>query len=188
MRLYHFSERGDIDVFVPRAPLRHPDSEPLVYAMNEWNSPLYLFPRDCPRISTWVTGETTEEHRREFNEKGPARIKSYIDRTTEDFWKNGHVYRYTFDPDGFIDGQDYGVWVSRTTKIPLGVELIDNLPLAAEQHGMSVEVVDSLVDLGHALHDYQSNTWTTTLHVSMVRMALLPGWNHAPSRPIRTDL
>jgi len=186
MKLYHFSERGDIDVFVPRAPLRHPHAEPLVYTMQAVESPLYLFPRDCPRISTWVTDDTSESDRELFILSGTARIRSFIDRTFESQWRNGQIYRYTFDAEGFENCQGYGDWVSRSTQRPIGVELIDDLPAAAEAHGMSVEVVDSLVDLGHELHDYTTKQWTTTLHVSMVRMGLLPGWENSTSKPVWT--
>jgi len=187
VKLYHFSDVGDIEVFIPRAPLRHPHAEPLVYAMSEGESPLYLFPRDCPRISTWVTGETSEAERKLFFASGPARIKSFIDRASEAHWRTGQIYRYTFDAEGFEDCQGYGDWISRSTQRPIHVELIDNLPVAAEKHGMSVDVVDSLVDLGHRLYDYAAMRWTTTLHVSMVRMGLLPGWDHSTSKPVWTE-
>lgn len=186
MKLYHFSDRGDIDVFVPRAPLKHPHAEPLVYAMSERESPLYLFPRDCPRISTWVTPETSEDERDQFYAEGAARIKSFIDRAYETAWRTGRIYRYTFSADGFEDCQGYGDWISRTVQHPIEVELIPNLADAAEEHGMSVEVVDSLVSLGQRLHDFATMRWTTTLHVSMVRMGLLPGWEHATSKPVWT--
>jgi len=188
VELYHFSDVGDIEVFVPRAPLRHPHAEPLVYAMSEWESPLYLFPRDCPRIATWVTGETTEADCEDFFARGPARIKCFIDRGFELRWRTGLIYRYTFDSEGFENCHDYGDWICRTAQRPIRVELIDNLPAAAEMHGMLVEVVDSLVDLGHRVYDFTAMRWTTTLHVSMVRMGLLPGWEHSTSKPVRTGV
>ncbi len=174
-------------MFIPRAPLRHPHAEPLVYAIGEPESPLYLFPRDCPRIATWLTSETSASDREHFCANATARIKSYIDRAFESQWRTGQIYRYTFDAEGFEDCHDYGDWISRTVRHPIHVELIDNLPAAAEMHGMSVEVVDSLVDLGHRLHDFSAMRWTTTLHVSMVRMGLLPGWEHSTSKPVWTE-
>jgi hypothetical protein len=50
MPLYHFSEDPTIKVFAPRAPLAHPDYEPLVWAIDDWHQPMYWTPRDCPRI------------------------------------------------------------------------------------------------------------------------------------------
>ncbi len=188
MKLYHFSGRGDIDVFVPRAPLRHPHAEPLVYAISEQESPLYLFPRDCPRIATWVTEETSEGEREQFYAEGAARIKSFIDRSCETAWRTGGIYRYAFSSDGFEDCQGYGDWISRTVQYPVDVELIGDLPHAGEEHGMSVEIVDSLVSLGQRLYDFTTMKWTTTLHVSMVRMGLLPGWEHSTSKPVWTGV
>ena len=57
-RLYHFSDDPSITRFVPRPVLvpatRPPGSDwlngPLVWAIDEWHQPMYLFPRDCPRI------------------------------------------------------------------------------------------------------------------------------------------
>ena len=152
--------------------------------MNERESPLYLFPRDCPRIATWVTHDTSEIDREQFYANGPARIKSCIDRTHEAAWRNGSIYRYSFDSEGFEDCHGYGDWISRTVQHPLEVELIDDLPAAAESCGMSVEIVDSLVALGRQLHDYKAMKWTTTLHVSMVRMGLLSGWEHSVTKPV----
>jgi len=171
-------------VFIPRAPLRHPHAEPLVYAISESESPLYLFPRDCPRIATWVASETSESDREQFFVNGTARIKSFIDRAFESQWRTGQIYRYTFDAAGFEDCRGYGDWISRTVQHPIHVELIDNLPAAAEMQGMSIDVVDSLVALGHRLYDFSAMRWTTTLHVSMVRMGLLPGWDHSTSKPV----
>ncbi len=168
---------------MPRAPLRHPDTEPLVYAMTEAQSPIYLFPRDCPRIATWVAETTSADDAERFQAAGPARIKSYIDRGDESAWRGGQIYRYTFDSDGFEDGQDYGNWVSRSPQTPRSVELITDLPAFASEMGMSVQVVDSLADLGRELFDFEAGHWRTTLHVSMIRMNLLSGWNHRPAKP-----
>ena len=142
--------------------------------------PLYFFPRDCPRIVTWVTDETSDEDRQSF---GRTKFRAYIDRSCEDSWRTGHIYRYTFDANGFEDCHGYGDWISRQTQTPLDVQLLNELPTAAALHGMSVEIVDSLVDLGHKFYDFEAKGWTTTLHVSMVRMGLLPAWDHAPSKP-----
>lgn len=69
--LYHFSEEPTIGLFDPRAvtkaSARPPGREwlngPLVWAIDDWHAPMYLFPRDCPRILIWPLPETTEEDR-----------------------------------------------------------------------------------------------------------------------------
>ena len=66
MRLFHFSDDPAIARFEPRAVLvpspRAPGREwlngPLVWAIDEPHQPMYLFPRDCPRILLWPRPET----------------------------------------------------------------------------------------------------------------------------------
>src|SRR5580692_5650473 len=67
-RLFHFSDDPAIAVFTPR-PVRVPAERgpgrewlngPLVWAIDEPRQPMYLFPRDCPRILLWLTPQTTE--------------------------------------------------------------------------------------------------------------------------------
>jgi hypothetical protein len=51
--LYHFSEDPGITRFNPRMHPSHPDQPAMVWAIDEEHSPLYYFPRDCPRIGFW---------------------------------------------------------------------------------------------------------------------------------------
>jgi hypothetical protein len=82
MRLFHFSDDPAITIFEPRpvrvASKRPPGREwlngPLVWAIDEWHQPMYLFPRDCPRILIWPTERTTAEDRRRYWGAGSARM------------------------------------------------------------------------------------------------------------------
>ena len=87
MAVFHFSERGDIRRFLPRpveVPARRkPGMEwlngPLVWAIDDWHQPLYLFPRECPRILLWPTAESTSADRAEWiGETGP-RMAAYVE-------------------------------------------------------------------------------------------------------------
>src|SRR5437868_4811529 len=113
MILRHYSDRGDIEVFRPRPPSLYPDAEPLVSAIDEWHSPLYFFPRNCSRIGVWPVGETSEVDRELFPSQTNAKMRLLIDRVHEEMWRTGMVYEYEFDPAGFADWRDHGVWVSR---------------------------------------------------------------------------
>ena len=61
VRLFHFSDDPGITVFEPRPVLKpsaRPEGRdwlngPLVWAIDEPHQPMYLFPRDCPRILLW---------------------------------------------------------------------------------------------------------------------------------------
>lgn len=52
MRLFHVSEKGNIDVFYPRIPEREDfdKSVGLVWSIDEKHLPNFLTPRDCPRM------------------------------------------------------------------------------------------------------------------------------------------
>ena len=71
MRLFHFSDDPDIAQFEPRpvrVPVERPAGRewlngPLVWAIDDWHQPLYLFPRECPRILLWPTSRTTKQDR-----------------------------------------------------------------------------------------------------------------------------
>jgi len=71
-RLFHFSELGSIEKFIPKAvdvpSPRDIGQEwlngPLVWATDEEHQATYLFPRDCPRILMWQTTATTDQDKR----------------------------------------------------------------------------------------------------------------------------
>ena len=55
--LLHFSEDPTITRFEPHVPATNPTHEPAVWAIDEQHSPVYWFPRDCPRGSVWANSE-----------------------------------------------------------------------------------------------------------------------------------
>jgi len=186
LRLFHFSDRGDIAVFEPRPPERHPEAESFVYAINSWHAPLYLFPRDCPRIGVWPVETTLDKDISAFRDLTSARMRLLIDSSFERSWREKELFRYEFDPaDGFIDCQDHGVWVSRSVVAAQSVVRLTNLPSCIEDEGIQVEIVASLAESASEFYDFEAKQFRTSLHVSMVRMALLPGWNHQAGRPVR---
>jgi hypothetical protein len=175
--LYHFSEFGNIDCFQPRPPLRHPDSEPLVYAIDDWHAPLYFFPRNCPRIALWPVDSTTNEEGPNFTQDTSARMLIYIESSFEPAWRNEDLFRYEFNPeDGFIDTGDIGVWISRQIVWPRERTRLTDLPAQAEHANVEVRVVNSLIELSLQLHDFEQNQFLTSLHVSMIRTSILPNW------------
>jgi hypothetical protein len=165
--LFHFSDRGDIGRFMPRPPLRHPEAEPYVYAVERRFSGLYLFPRECPRIGVWQPN-------------GP--ISLFIDEQWETRWRSAHLFRYEFTLDGFVDCHDHGVWVSSSAVDPLAVVRIDDLASATDA---TVQVVKSLTAKAREFFDFGSQAFTFDGHVSMIRMSNLLDWPAPPGSPVR---
>jgi hypothetical protein len=168
MRLFHFSDRDDISVFVPRAPLRHPDGEPLVYAIDEPHSPLYHFPRNCPRIAAWAL------------DRGVSAARILIDSRFEAAWRTESLVRYEFDSAPFIDCHDHGVWICRETVAPIRHETFRDLPALSS----GVEVVPSLAEASKEFYDPMARQFKEGWHVSMIRMSLLPDWDDETGLPV----
>jgi hypothetical protein len=67
MALYHFSDDPDIAVFQPHfAKTSSVQDEPLVWAIDEWHSPMYFVPRQCPRACFWAGQKTTDQDREQW--------------------------------------------------------------------------------------------------------------------------
>lgn len=165
MKIHHFSESPGIEEFIPRAPLRYPEAEPMVWAIDERHSPLYWFPRDCPRIGVW---------------KDDSPIRVFIQADWVTFLEEARLWRYDFDSSGWEDCHDHGCWVSRVPVRPLAVELLTDLPTL---HG-HLEVVDSLARLAESLYDYERSEFRTDEHVSMIRLSNLTGWSRPSGKPV----
>jgi hypothetical protein len=177
MRLFHFSDEADIEVFVPR-PVRTPSERgpgrewlngPLVWAIEAQRQAMYLFPRECPRILAWATPRTSPADQARWFGGGPAKTLAYVEYDWLDRVRAGALYRYEFDLGGFESLEDAGMWVSRRTERPVGCEKIDDLVAALRSQAVELRVVESLSPL--------RGLWDTSLHVSGVRLRNAKGWS-----------
>ena len=186
MNLFHFSERPDIAVFEPRpvrvAAARRPGWEwlngPLVWAIDEWHAPLYLFPRECPRILIWPTEHSTEDDRRRWFGDSDARMIAFVEEASLAELSAARIHRYELPAQPFESLNDAGMWVSREAVTPSGMATLSDLPEELAARDVGLRVVDSLLPL--------RGLWQTTLHASGIRLRNVhgwgePGWPH--SRP-----
>ena len=176
MRLFHFSDDGDIARFVPR-PVLVPSARPagrdwlngpLVWAIDEARQPLYLFPRDCPRILLYPTPATTLEDRALWWGGRTCRMIAHIEWAWFERMKAAVLYRYALPPTSFEDLDDAGMWVSRAPVTPLGMETLADLPAALRAERVELRIVESLVPL--------KGVWDTSLHASGTRLRNAQGW------------
>jgi hypothetical protein len=176
MRLFHFSDDGGLTRFTPR-PVRTPSQRPpgrdwlngpLVWAIDEARQPLYLFPRECPRILLYPMPRTTPEDLERWWGTGAHRMIAHIEWAWFERFRTGRLYRYELPVDAFEDLDDAGMWVARTEVEPIGVETIDNLPTALAEQGVELRLMPSLVPLKGA--------WDTSLHASGIRLRNAAGW------------
>jgi hypothetical protein len=177
MRLFHFSDDGDIARFVPR-PVRVPAvrppgrdwlNGPLVWAIDEARQPLYLFPRDCPRILLYPTPTTTPEDLALWWGERTCRMIAHIEWVWFERFRTARLYRYELPVNAFEDLNDTGMWVARREVEPFGVEIVDDLPAALAEQGVELRLMERLV----ALRD----VWDTSLHASGIRLRNAAGWN-----------
>ena len=168
--LFHFSEDPAIDCFAPR-PVHIPSARPtgmewlngpLVWAIDAWHQPMYLFPRDCPRILIWPVETTTAADRNAFFSDTRARMLAYIEPPWQQAMEDCQLFRYEMPAESFTSLNDAGMWVSRTTVIPINCTRMADLPAALQHEGLEVCIVPHLTDLVQVRQ--------TTLHVSGIRL------------------
>ena len=162
--LWHFSEEPDIARFVPQPVKNNPDSEPLVWAIDDAHAPLYFFPRDCPRIAFWqLHTSTVDDVDRFLGHVTAAEIVIAVEAAWLARIRTTALYAYLLPGEAFTAHEDYGAHVTRQTITPLSVEPVgDLLDRLLERH-VELRITPSLWPLRRALLD-------ATLHYSMIRM------------------
>jgi hypothetical protein len=167
MLVYHYSEDPTIVEFAPRISRL---GEPLVWAVDAERAPLYLLPRDCPRVTFWPVPTTTEADLERWWASVAGRIVVAIEVGWLERLRACRLYRYSFDAPSFEPLQhDAWMWVSRTTVRPVAVEPVGDLLERQAECGVELRLCQSLVPLGRAV-------WESTLHTSMIRMRNAAGW------------
>lgn len=161
---------------MPRAPLAHPEAEPMVWAIDEWHSPLYYFPPDCPRAAFWplptTSGEDLDHYWHDLGTRMVVAIESaWLPRLAE-----AKLFRYELPVETFIDCEDHGVWISRVAVMPLSVEPLGDPVGALAEAQVELRSVRSLVPLAERL-------MKTSFHWSLIRMRNAVGWSRAPGSP-----
>ena len=107
---------------------------PLVWAIDDWHSPTYLFPRDCPRILWWpLPGTTPADLERYWGLRAGTGMIACIEWIWLEQLRTTTLYRYSLPGDGFIDLQDHGVSVSREAVTPERVEPVPDLVKALQE-------------------------------------------------------
>jgi hypothetical protein len=162
--LYHYSEEDHIDIFQPRKHPNLPERPPMVWAIDKDRSPMYYFPRDCPRIAFWPTPDTTEHDRERYIQTTSSQKVIAIEGDWLNRIQNTKLYRYSFTPDHFtMMDEGAGYFVSYNTEIPLTKEPVGPLLSALVQEGIEIRIMSSLQSLAEQLPK-------TSFHYSMIRM------------------
>ncbi|WNB91898.1 DUF6886 family protein [Bacillus sp. NEB1478] len=162
--LYHFSEEHNIEIFQPRKHLSFPDRQPMVWAIDKDRSPLYLLPRDCPRIGFWATLDTTQSDREKYLHMASSEKIIVVEGRWIDRIQNTKLYKYSLNDARFaMMDEGAGYFISYETEIPLKIEEVGSLLDALVEENVELRIVPSLQPLYEQLPQ-------STLHFSMIRM------------------
>ena len=133
--VWHYSEDPAIERFVPHVPATNPEQPPMVWAVDDLHSPLFWFPRDCPRITFWSDDERTP--------RTHAIEEAWLERVNAcELW----VYRFAVD--GFEPWPDAdGYWVSHGEHAPLDVAPVGDLLERHRERGIDLWVLPDLREL-----------------------------------------
>jgi len=141
---------------------------PLVWAIDDWHQPMYLFPRDCPRILMWPKDGTTAQDIENYMGTPAARIVGYIERGWLGALQTQRLYRYELPAHQFTSLNDAGMWVARSPVKPLARDRIEDLPAQLAERNVELRVLDLLTPLRDA--------WRSSLHVSGIRLRNATQW------------
>ncbi len=175
-RLFHFSDDPGIKRFEPR-PVRVPADRgpgrdwlngPLVWAIDaEWQ-PMYLFPRECPRILLRRKSTTTQDDADRWWGGRECGWIAHIEWDWFERFRAARLTRYELPATPFESLHDIGIWVSREAVEPIAVEAVGDLPAAMAAAGVELRVMPSLRPL--------KGVWDTSLHASGIRLRNARDW------------
>lgn len=176
MRLFHFSDDPNIRRFVPR-PVRvsakRPEglewlNGPLVWAIDEWHQPMYLFPRECPRILLWRLPRTSEADLVKWFGDSRARMLAHIEEAWLERLLRETIYRYELPAQSFENLKDAGMWASRESVVPLRIERLADLREELAARDVELRILPRLTPL--------KTVWQSSLHASGIRLRNAQDW------------
>jgi hypothetical protein len=125
--VYHFSEDSTIRRFAPQVPASNPGHPPAVWAIDGSRSPLYWFPRDCPRVSVWARSDAEQERLGDLFATEATRVCAAENRSLERM-RDARVYRYVFDGAAFTPWAEAdGQYLAAEVQYPVSVDPLDDL-------------------------------------------------------------
>jgi hypothetical protein len=108
-------------------PRSNPTQPPSVWAIDEVHSPLYWFPRDCPRVTAWPRNNVEQIAFREAFCTTAPRIHA-IELSWLPTLSTTTLYRYRFDAATFHPWPEAsGQWITGQTVEPVDVTEMTDL-------------------------------------------------------------
>ena len=145
MKLFHVSEESNIDLFVPRIPIREDmdKSKGLVWALTEEHLPQFLTPRECPRVTYRIAETTTQDDIDKFFSSS-SRYCVAIEHGWYKRMASTILYVYEFDTANFYFDKQAGFYVSDQTETPISKTKYDDLFDELFNRNVEIKIMDNL--------------------------------------------
>ena len=140
MKLYHISENGNIDQFIPKISKEQWGFKKYVWAINEEKIHNYILHRECPRICLdWKERKIISDW------IDPKEFRAYIFVSLD--WleriKSCTLFKYQFSPSNFTEIDSIaGYYVSSEVEIPIGVEEINDCLKTLNSLNIGIKFLD----------------------------------------------
>ncbi len=169
-RIFHVSDRPDLDRFEPRIAPTDPRQRAVAWAVDEDHLGHYLVPRECPRVCFRAGPDSTAHDVGSLLGGDPtARVVA-----VEEGWKeriaSSTLYRYEFDPGPFqLIDPIAGYFTSDRAVDAIDLVTTSDLPAELARLGYTFLALPSL-------HELRDQVITSTLPFSVIR------WRNADQR------
>lgn len=152
-RLFHVSEDGTIQHFLPRHPpsIVNGRTDPCVWAVDEQHLVNYLLPRDCPRVTFYVTADTTVKDAAALGPAGATQVVAIESQWIERAMHTA-IWLYTFEAHTFeaLD-PGAGYFVSSEPVTPIEKRLIPSPLQALVSQRVELRIMEDLWPLRDAV-------------------------------------
>lgn len=148
MRLFHVSEEANIEVFIPRIPIRKDmdKSKGLVWALTGEHLPQFLTPRECPRVTYRITDKTTQDDIKKFFSSS-SRYCVAIEHGWYKTMASTTLYVYEFDAANFYFDDCAGFYVSDQTEKPISTIRYNDLFEELFIRNVEIRIINNLWQL-----------------------------------------
>lgn len=165
-KLFHISEEPDIKIFHPRLSPQNYESIKgnVVFAISEKLLHNYLLPRDCPRVTYYLSPETTEEDKAKFFSGSKADYIVNVEYSWKERIGKAKLYKYEFSSENFaLLDKIAGYYVSSQSEIPIAVTEITNISVEFFLKNVELRFLPSLQNLSEEVSK-------SSLNFSIIRM------------------
>jgi hypothetical protein len=164
--LFHISEEPGINIFEPRPSPSFFESitGDVVYAISGSLLHNYLLPRDCPRITYYLSADTTEVDKEKFIGNSTASNIIIVESGWYQRIKETILYCYEFSTDNFtLLDECAGYYISYKPEIPIKVSPVNDIMAELLSRNIELRFTPSLIKLSDAVVK-------SSLNFSIIRM------------------